>query len=319
MPNNQLSIATFIITVATISANVSNAQSYPSKPVRIVTSQAGSGDDFASRLLSPGLSQSMGQQFVTDNRGINGIPIVADAPADGYTLLIYGSAFWYSPYFHDDVTWNPIRDFAPITLCVGSPSILVVNPNLPVKSVQELIALAKARPGELNYGSASTGSALHLAAELFKAMAGVNIVRVPYKGNSQAINALVSNEVQIVFSSAGVVMPHVKSGRLRALAASSAEPSPLAPGLPTVAASGLPGFESVTMVGVFAPARTPTDVINRLNREIVQDLRRPEIKERLFNAGVEAVGNTPAQFAEKMKFEMNRMSKVIKDANIHSD
>ncbi len=197
-----------------------------------------------------------------------------------------------------------------------TPNIVVVHPSVPVKSIKELIALAKARPGELNYGSSSTGATNHVAAELFKAMAGVNIVRINYKGGATAVIDLLGGQLHLMFGSGGLVTQHIKSGKLRALAVTSAEPSALAPGLPTVAAAGLPGYESTQLTGVFAPAGTPAATINRLNREIVQALHRAEVKERLFNAGVEAISSSPGELAAKIKSEMSRMDKVIKDAGL---
>ena len=196
------------------------------------------------------------------------------------------------------------------------PNVLVVHPSLPVKSVKELIALAKARPGELNYASGGIGAAGHLAAELFKFMAGVNIARIDYKGNAGAVTAIMGGEVQMGFNSAPSVAPHVKSGRLRALAVTSAQPSVLTPGLTTVAASGLRGYESVVMVGIFSPAKTPAAIITRLNQEIVRVLNREDVKEKLLSAGTEAVGNSPEQFLATIKSEMATVGKLIKDTGI---
>ncbi len=214
------------------------------------------------------------------------------------------------------VAWDPVKDFAPISLTIVTPNIVVVHPSLPVKSIKELIALAKARPGELNYGSGSTGAANHVAAELFKSMAGVNIVRINYKGAGTAIIDLVAGQLQVMFATAGSVTHHIKSGRLRALAVTSAEPSALAPGLPTVVAAGLPGYESSSLSGMFAPARTPVAIINRLNQEVVQALHRAEVKERLFNSGIQVVGSSPEEAAAKIRSEMARMGKVIREAGL---
>src|SRR5688572_22193939 len=213
-------------------------QSYPVKPIRIVTPGSGGAADFAARLIAPGLTAALGQQVIVDNRSSTIIPgeIVSKAPPDGYTLLIFGAPFWIGPLL-EKTPYDPVRDFQPITAAVRQPNILVVHPSLPVKSVRELIVLAKARPGVLNYASVATGSSSHLAGELFKAMAGVSLVRVPYKGSGAAMVALVSGEVEVSFASAGTVAGAVRSGRLRALAVTTAHPSPLVPGLPTVAAS----------------------------------------------------------------------------------
>ena len=218
-----------------------------------------------------------------------------------------------------NVPWDAIRDFSPITLATSQPSILAVHPSLPVKSVKELIALAKSKPGALNYSVGASGTAQHFAAELFKVMAGVNIVMINYKGGGPATNALIAGEVQVSFVSAASAAPFVKSGRLRALAVTSAQPSMLAPGLPTVAASGLPGYESVTLAGIYAPAKTPTAIINRLNQEFVRVLNGADVKEKLLNSGVEAAGNSPEQFAATIKADMTTVGKLIKDAGIRAE
>lgn len=304
------------VAVAVWTAGAASAQGYPTKPIRIVTTAPGSGNDLVVRLVGPHLTASWGEPVIVDNRGILAGEIVARAPPDAYTLLAYGSPFWISPLIRSHSPYDPVRDFSPVMLTVNTPNILVVHPALPAKSVRELIAVAKSRPGELNYGSASTGSTSHLAAELFKAMAGISIVRIPYRGSGPALNALLAGEFQLMFPNAGAVAPHAKAGRLRALAVTSSEPSALAPGLPTLAASGLPGYESSSPFGMFAPAGTPPARIERLHRELVRALNRADVKERLFNAGVEVVGGSPERLAATMKSEMARWGKVIRDAGI---
>jgi tripartite-type tricarboxylate transporter receptor subunit TctC len=212
-----------------------------------------------------------------------------------------------------------VRDFSPITLVVTSPTVLVVHPALPVKSTKELIALVKARPGELNYAMGSAGSANHLAAELFKSMAGVDMLGIGYRGNGPAVNALISGQVQLMFATASSVMPLVKSGRLRALAVASSQTSALVPELPTVAASGLPGYESISTTGFFAPAKTPASIISRLNRDSVRYLQTAEARERFLAVGAETVGSSPEELAAKVKSEMTRMGKVIRDAGIRAE
>ena len=240
------------------------------------------------------------------------------ASPDGYTLLVYSGTLWIQPLL-EKTPYDVARDFAPITLLTSAPNLVVVHPSLPVRSIKELIALAKARPGELNYGSSASGSSTHVAAELFKAMADVNIVRVPYKAAGQAINDLIGGQVQLMFGVVGSVAPHVKSGRLRALAVTTAQPTALVPGMPTVAASGLPGYESRSMIAMFAPAETPAPIVNRLNQEIVRVLNTTEVKEKLFKIGVEAVGSSPYELAAAMKSETARLDKVIKNAGIRSE
>jgi tripartite-type tricarboxylate transporter receptor subunit TctC len=298
------------------SASVAFGQNYPTRPIRVVTVGAGSNTDVATRLIADGVAVGLGQRMVVENRAVVAPEIVADAPPDGYTLLHYSNVLWVMPLFRENVRWNPVKDFLPITQTLTSPNLLVVHPSMPVRTTKELIAFAKARPGQLNYGSSSTGAGNHVAAELFKSMAGVNVVRVNYKSGGQAVNDLIAGQLHLMFPAAGSVMPHVKTGRVRALAVTSAEPSPLVPGLPTLAESGLPAYESSSLAGLFAPAGTPAAIINRLNQEVVQALRRPELKERLLKAGIEAVGSSPAEFADKIKSEMTRLEKVVREAGL---
>ena len=300
-------------------ASTARGQTYPNKPIRIVTSAPGNGDDLAARLIAQGVAGAWGQQVVVDNRGLIAVEIAAKAPPDGYTVLFYGSPMWLAPFMRESVPYDPVKDFSAVTWATVSPNILVVHPSLAVKSVAELVALAKAKPGELNYGTGSAGSTPHLAAALFKSMAGINIVRVPYKGSAPALTALIGGQLQFMFPSTSSVAPHLNSGRLKALAVTIAQPSALAPGLPTVAASGLPGYESASLLGAFAPAGTPAALINRLNQEMVRALMRTDAKERLFNFGVEAVGSSPEQFAAAVKSEMAKWGKVIRDAGIRDE
>lgn len=292
-------------------------QEYPVRPVRIVTSEAGGGNDLQARMVARGLTSALGQQVIVENRPSGVIPgeIVSRASPNGYTLLLYNNALWTGPLIQA-APYDPVRDLAPITTVATGPNFLVVAPALPVSSVAELIALAKSKPGELNYASSGTGATNHLAAELFKTMAGVNIVRIGYKGAGPALNDLIAGQVQVMFPTAGAAAPHVKSGRVKALAVTSVERSALAPQLPTVAASGLPGFESLAIYGMFAPARTPRPLIDRLNGEIVRVLNSAEIRERFFAVGMETAGGSPEQLAATVKSEMVRMGKVIKEAGI---
>jgi tripartite-type tricarboxylate transporter receptor subunit TctC len=297
------------------------AQDYPNKPIRIVTSAVGSSVDFTARLIAQGISASLGQPVIVDNRASSGIipgQTVSQAQADGYTLLIEGSTFWFGSLLQK-TPYDPVTDFSPITLATRAPNILVVHPGVAAKSVKELVALAKAKPGELNYATSVTGGASHLSAELFKYMTGIDIVQIPYRGAGSAVSNLIAGEVQVMFATAAAVVAHVKSGRLTALAVTSAQPSAILPGVPTVAASGVPGYESVSMNGVFVPAKTPGAIIRRLNQEVVRFLHTAKAKELFFKAGTETVGNTPAEFAAIMKSEMARMGKVIKDARIRLD
>jgi len=308
------------MTVLAISA--AYGQNFPSRPVRIVVPGSGGGGDLAARVLATALTGSLGQPVIVDNRPTGVIPgeTVAKSAPDGHTLLLSGSGLWLMPYLQDNVPFDPIRDFSPVTLAVSSPLMLVVNPSLPAKSVKELIALARARPGELNMGSgASAGSPNHLAEESFKIMARVNLVRVPYKGGAAVNVDLISGQVQVVFSTVGGLTSHIKSGRVRALAVTSAEPSALAPGLPTMSAAGLPGYESITIYGLFAPGRTPRNIINKLGEEIAIILSKTEVKEKFFNIAMETVGSSPEHLADKVKTEMNKWGKLIKDNGIRAE
>jgi len=295
------------------------SQNFPNTFVRIVTTEVGSGNDFSARLIVQDLSATLGQQVIVDNRGNIAGEIVAKAAPDGYTLLSWGSPLWLAPFLREKVPYDPVRDFSPITLLATSPNILVVHPSLPVVSVKQLIALARAKPGMLNYSSPGPGGSPHLAAELLKAMARVNIVHIPYKGMGSALSATISGEVQLMFPSAAPASPHVKSGRLKALAVTTIQPSALVPGLPTVAAAGLPGYESLGMFGIFAPAGTPVVVVRRLNQDIVRILNKENVRAKFFNSGAEAVGNSPEEFAAIVKSDMAKMGKLIKDAGIRVD
>lgn len=310
-----------LVAVVIVHPHTAGAQSYPNKPVRLVTAAAGAGGDFVSRMVAAGLTELWGQPVVIDNRGgsaVIPIELVAKAPPDGYTLLAFGSALWHLPLMQN-VSYDPIRDFAAITLVATTPLILVVHPSLPVKSIEELVALAKRRPGQLNYSSGISGSTTHLPAELFKSMAGVDIVRVSYKGGAPALNALLSGETQLMFANAGGAGLHVKTGRLRALAVTSARRSAVFPDLPTVAASGLPGYEASSTQCLFAPAATPTALVNRLNRDLITVLSRPEVQERALRGGSEIVANSPDELATAIKADMVKMGKIIKEAGIRAN
>ena len=295
-------------------------QDYPQRPIRLVTAGVGGGNDVVTRLLAQGLAERLGQAMVVDNRASSILPaeIVAKAPPDGYTLLSYGNSIWVGQLVRGKMTADPLRDFTPISLVGTGPSVLVVNPSVPAKSVQELIALAKAKPGTLNYSSGATGASSHLSMELFKIMTGVDVVRIPYQSGSTEITDLLSGQVQLTFGSPSI-LPYVKSGRMRALAVTSAQPSALYPGVPTVASSGLPGYESGSVYGLFAPAKLATSIRQRLNKEIVQFLSVPETRDKYLRVGVEASGTTSKQYAEEVRTDLARWAKLIKDAGIHSD
>jgi len=304
---------------AILGANAVSGQDYPNRPIRIVTANAGGGSDFAARLIAQGISGPLAQPVIVENRGgLVTAEVASRAVPDGYTISLNGANLWVTTLLRKS-SYDVLRDFAPISLLLREVAIVAVNPSLPVNSIKELIALAKAKPGELNFASDAPGGTSNLSGQLFKSMAGVNIVNVSYKGNAASITALVANEVQMIIVDSGLLMPHVKSGKLRALAVTSAQPTALTPGLPTVAASGLPGYESVGMTGMLAPAKTPVAIINRLNHEIVRVVTREDVKEQFFSRGSEVVGGTPAEYLAVIKADIARKSKIIKDAGIKVD
>ena len=298
----------------------SQAQVFPIKPIRFVTTEAGSGTDFGARMVAQCISVSLGQPVVVENRGgVMPNEVVAKALPDGYTIVHNGSALWLLPFVQTGLGWNPQRDFIAVSMTDQSPNVLLVQPSFPAKTVQDLIALAKSKPGELNYARAAPAGPTHFSAELFNAMAGIKITPIPYKGGGPAVIGLLSNQAHMMFAPAAVAMPHVNSGKLRGLAVTTANPSALFPQLPTMAASGLPGYEYVAMFGEFVPAGTPMPVVNRLSSEIQSCMKKPEVREKFLSAGVEAVGSTPEQFSAIVKSEMAKWGRLIKDAGIRAD
>jgi len=300
-----------------LNAQLAHGQNFPTKPIRIITSAVGGGNDFAARIIAQGIAAPLGQPVIVDNRAsIQAVESMSRAQPDGYSMLVAGGSIWILPLLQK--TPYEVSDLAPVSLMVREVTILVVHPSVPVNSVKELIAFAKAKPGTLNYSSTVVAGSSHLAAELFKSMAGVNIVHVPYKGSSAALAGLLAGEVQMAID--GVqLLPLIKSGKLRALGVSTAQPSPLAPGMQTVAASGLPGFEWVGIAAMWTRAKTPPAIVNRLNQEIVRVLNQPDIKEKFFNAGAEVVASTPEQFMAVVNADVVRMRKVINEAGIKVD
>ena len=289
---------------------------YPIKPLRIITAAAGGGSDYATRLIATPLSAALGQPVMVDNRGLLATDVAAKSPADGYTVLLSGSTLCLLPYMRDSVGAT-VNDFRAITLATQTANILVVHPMLPAKSVKELISLCRAKPGQINYAISGIGNSVHIAGELFKSMSGIQVERINYKGASQALTELVSGQTQFMFAVPGSALPHMKSGRLRALAVTSATPTPFAPDLPPVAAT-LPGYESVSRLAVFAPAGTPTPIITRLNQEIVRILNTTEVKEKFFASETETVGSTPEALAATVHAESERLGKVIKAAGVRT-
>ncbi len=312
-------VAAMLVVGLMAGAEVS-AQAYPTKSIRIVTSAPGGANDLTARIIAQGITGPLGQAAVVDNRGsvVTG-EIVAKAPPDGYTMLLQATSFTMGPLL-GETPYDLLRDFSPVTLATKAPNVLVVHPSVAANSVVELIALAKAKPGVLNFATGSTGSSAHLAGELFKAMAGVNIVRIPYKGDGPAIIGLLGGQTQLMFVTAGSVLTHIKSGKLKALAVSGLQRSAVVPELPTISESGQAGYESGSAVVLFVPAKTPVAIIDRLNREIVRFLNNPETKQKfLAEAGADVIASSPQELAVWLKAELARWGKVIKDAGIRAN
>jgi tripartite-type tricarboxylate transporter receptor subunit TctC len=284
-------------------------EKYPSRVIRFVTAAPGSNHDWGARLTASELAPRINQRVIVENRGSISIEYVArEAAADGYTVLFYGAVVWLQPLLAK-VHWDPLADFAPVTLAISAPNVLVVHPSLPVKSTRELIALARTRPGQLNYGAGGGGSTPHIAAELFKHLAKVDIVRVNYKGSGPSMVGLLTGEVQLMFAALGPAVPHMKSGKMRALAVTTPKRTKLTPDLPTIS-EVVPGYQSEAAIGFFLPRKTPASIVGYLNREIVQALKGVD-PDKLFNAGVEVVAGTPEEFTSFMKADIARMSDVI--------
>jgi tripartite-type tricarboxylate transporter receptor subunit TctC len=300
-----------------LSAPIACAQGYPGKPVRmIVPFPAGGGIDTVSRLIGPKLAEGLGQPFLVDNRvgasGTLGTDLAAKAAPDGYTLLATFASHAMNATLYQNLPFDTLNDFAPITLIATVPNILVVNPSLPVKTVKELIALAKLHPGELRYASIGSGTPAHLSAELFNLMAGITMTHVPYKGAPPSMIALISGEVQLTFTTVLVALPHVNAGKLRAVAVCSLKRSTAMPAVPTVDESGLKGYESTAWYGLLAPAKTPPAIVERLNRETARVLQLPDIRESLLKQGAEPVGSTPEEFGKLIRADLEKWTKVVK-------
>lgn len=301
--------------------SASSGQAYPTKPVRMVVPFApGGGTDVIARYVASGMTDSMKRQVVVDNRaganGIVGTEIVSRTAPDGYTLLFVSSPHSVNPSLYAKLPYDTLRDFAPVSMVATSPYVLVVHPSLPVRNVKQLIALAKAQPDEITYGSGGSGSSAHLAAELFNQMAGVKLREIPYKGAGPALLAVISGESAAVFGNALTVKPHIQSGRLRALGIASAKRSPSAPEIPTIAESGVPGYRADAVLGMLAPARTPRAIIDTLNAEVHKTMRQPGAVEAMRNVGVDIALSTPEEFGRVIESEMQRWGKVIRSLNL---
>ncbi len=298
---------------------------YPNRPIRIIVAQApGSGPDIMARTIGQKLTQAWGQQVIVDNRpganGIIGMEAAAKSKPDGYTLVLaVPSALTMNPYVYKQLPYDTFRDFVPITQAATNTFGLVINPSLPVKTVKELVALGRARPGQVSYGSFGVGNQTHLAGELFAAETKIKMLHVPYKSAVASLTDLIAGQVQMTFQFMPTALPHVKSGKLRALGVSSMKRTPLAPDLPTIIEAGLPGFEVIGWNGVHVPRGTPRAVIMRINTELVKALNMPDIQERMSVAGLEPAGSPLAAFAEFVKRDLARWAKVVKDAGIQPE
>jgi tripartite-type tricarboxylate transporter receptor subunit TctC len=313
-------LRTILAGVLALAAGTAAAQAYPTKPVRMVVPfPAGGATDIVGRLIAQKLSEAWRQQVFVDNRagagGTIGSDVAARAPADGYTILMgTSSTHAIAPSLYSKLPYDPVRDFAPITLVASATVLLAVHPSVPAKNVRELIALAKKQPNALSFASSGTGGISHLIGEHFKSLAGIQMLHVPYKGDTPALIDLTAGQVSLMFGTAVSFLPHVKAGRLNALAVTNPKRSPTLPKIPTISESGLPGFEALQWFGLFAPAGTPKEVISRLHGEIVKSLQLPDVQERLTGLGADVVGNTPEEFAAFLKADAAKWAKVVKES-----
>lgn len=314
-------IGTAVVAFAAVMSAAFAQPVYPTKPVRfIVPSAAGGGTDIVARILAPRMSERLGQQIVIDNRPgagtMIGMELVAKAPPDGHAVLVAPTALALNSAVYKKVPYDPVRDFAPVTCMVGSTSIIVVHRSLPVKTVKELIAFARVRPGQLNYASAGIGTYSHMTVELFNFSAGLKMAHIPYKGTGPALIDIVAGEITVMAASILTSMPQIRAGRIRPLGITSLKRSAAAPDIPTVAEAGLPGFESLQWYGAVVPAQTPKEIVARLHAEFVRVLALPEIRERFLVDGIDPIGDTPEHFAAYIRDELAKWAKVAKAAGI---
>lgn len=300
------------------------AQGYPSRPIRILVGfPPGGVADILARSVGSKLSESLGQPVVVENRAGAGGNIAAELLArsapDGHSLIMFGTPTLANVFLYRKLSYDPMNEFAPVALVASMANILVVNPSVPANSVTELISLAKSKPGQLNFGSAGIGSTQHLSGQLFKSAAGIDISHIPYKGSGPAMTALLAGEIPIIFNVMSTVLPQMKAGKVRGLAVTSAKRSPFAPELPTIAEAGIPGYEYVAYFGLIAPARTPQEIIARLNAETARILQMPDIMERLAFNGAEPMIATPEQFGAFLREELTRMGKVVRESGARAD
>ena len=310
-----------VLAGALLLASFAHAQTYPVKAVRIIVPFAAGGNtDFTARSIAERLTPVFKQQVIVDNRpgGATNIgsEAVARAAPDGYTILMGGASNAINMSLFQKLPYDTVRDFEPITLCVQGANVLAVHPSVPAKNLRELIAVAKAQPGKLNFASSGLGSSNHMAGELLKMMAGINIVHVPYKGNAPALTDILGGHVEMIFSGVPALIPHIQSGRIRAIAIGSLKRFPAIPNVPTFDESGVKGYEATTWFGLMAPAKTPKDIVARFNVEVDKIIKSAELKERFVNEGLEPMGGSPEAFAKFIRSEIDKYAKVIKVANV---
>ncbi len=313
------------LAAGTLAPAPATAQAWPAKPVRMVVPfPPAGGTDVIARVIGPRLGEALGQQVLIDNRaGANGnvgTELVARAAPDGYTVLLNGGGtLAVNPSLYSRLPYDSVRDFAPVSMVALQPSVLVVHPSVPARSVSELITLARSRPGQLNYASSGSGSLAHLCAEVFKRMAKIDMLHVPYKGAGPSLADLLAGQVHLIFASSPSVMPHVRNGRLRALGVTTAKRVRATPEVPTIAEAGLPGFELTGWYGLLAPAGTPSPVVNRLNVDLVKTLNVADVQEKLVDQGLEVATSTPREFADFLKAEIAKYARVVREAGVKVD
>ena len=314
---------TLLVALALASAAVS-AQNYPTRTVRIVVPYAPGGNtDFTARVIAGKLTEIFSQQVVVENRAGGatniGSDLVAKAAPDGYTILMGGASNAINMSLYQKLPYDTLRDFAPVSLCVKGANVLAVHPSMPVKNIKELIALAKTKPGKLNYASSGLGSSNQMAGELFKMMAGVNIVHVPYKGNAPALTDTIGGQVEMIFSGVPLLVPHIQGGRIRAIGIGSLKRFPALPQVPTIDEAGLKGYEATTWFGMLAPIKTPKEIVARLNVEVGKILASAEVSEKFINEGVEPMGGSTDFFTAFIRDEIAKYAKVVKAANLKGE